>query len=433
MKKIFLIITIILFSIANIYSQHSNNDSLTIDKAVSLTLQNFPLIKQAKENVDVYNAKIDVQGSSYYPDVSAVATYNRIGPVPSFDLPQGAFQLYPENNYDAHVEVKHNLYDFGRRNAERQLLESFKTSAIDNVQMVKTNFAFATIRTYYSILFLHKSVAVIDTDIATLNQHIDITKKKIESGTATEYDLLSTKVRLTDYKGRKIDLQNELKKQKINLEHLTGLTSLKQSAIKGNFLETIFDINSDSLTEVAFAQRPELKLAIDAEQSAHLKENLASLGSRPNVGLYLSYGVKNGYVPNIDAWHGNWVAGFQVNVPIFDGFRTKNQEEESRANTIFTETGTVNLKQQIRAEVEKAVEDLNSNLEQIKTAKEQIEFAKESLQKAKAQYASGVGTNLDLLDAETRLADARFLYLKEIYQNIINGYELKKAVGDVVW
>ncbi len=432
MKKIFLIITIMFFTV-NIYSQQSNSDSLTIDKAVSLTLQNYPLIRQAKENVDVYNAKLDVQGSSYYPDVSAVAIYNRIGPVPSFDLPQGAFQLYPENNYDAHIEVKHNLYDFGRRNAEKQLLESYKTSAIDNVQMVKTNLAFATIRTYYSILFLDKSIAVIDTNIATLNQHINITKKKIESGTATDYDLLSTKVRLTDYKGKRIDLQNELQKQKINLEHLTGLQKLDNSAITGDFLELIYDTNDDSLIQAAYAQRPEIKLAIDAEQSAHLKESLASLGNRPNVGLYLSYGVKNGYVPNIDAWHGNWVAGFQVNVPIFNGFRTTNQEEEARANTIVTETGMVNLKLQIKAEVDKAIEDLNSNIEQIKTAKEQIEFAKKSLEKAKAQYASGVGTNLDLLDAETRLADARFLYLKEVYQNIINGYELKKAVGDVVW
>jgi len=432
MKKIFLVITIMFFTV-NIYSQQSNSDSLTIDKAVSLTLQNYPLIRQAKENVDVYNAKLDVQGSSYYPDVSAVAIYNRIGPVPSFDLPQGAFQLYPENNYDAHIEVKHNLYDFGRRNAEKQLLESYKTSAIDNVQMVKTNLAFATIRTYYSILFLDKSIAVIDTNIATLNQHINITKKKIESGTATDYDLLSTKVRLTDYKGKRIDLQNELQKQKINLEHLTGLQKLDNSAITGDFLELIYDTNDDSLIQAAYAQRPEIKLAIDAEQSAHLKESLASLGNRPNVGLYLSYGVKNGYVPNIDAWHGNWVAGFQVNVPIFNGFRTTNQEEEARANTIVTETGMVNLKLQIKAEVDKAIEDLNSNIEQIKTAKEQIEFAKKSLEKAKAQYASGVGTNLDLLDAETRLADARFLYLKEVYQNIINGYELKKAVGDVVW
>ena len=432
MKKIFLIIAL-LFLIANVYSQQNNSDSLTIDKAVSLTLQNYPLIKQAKENVDVYNAKINVQGSNYYPDVSAVATYNRIGPVPTFDLPQGPFQLYPENNYDAHIEVKHNLYDFGRRNAERQLLESYKTSAIDNVQMIKTSLTFATIKTFYSILFLDKSIAVIDTDIATLNQHMDITNKKIESGTATEYDLLSTKVRLTDYKGKKIDLQNELRKQKINLEHLTGSEGSGYSVIAGNFTETIYNTNKDSLTEVAYIQRPELKLATDAEQSAHLKENLTSMGNRPNVGLYLSYGVKNGYVPNIDAWHGNWIAGFQVNVPIFDGFRTKKQEEESRANTMVTETGTVNLKLKIKTEVEKAIEDQNSNIEQIKTAKEQIEFAKESLQKAKAQYASGVGTNLDLLDAETRLANARFLYLKEIYQNIINGFELKRAVGDIVW
>ena len=62
-----------------------------------------------------------------------------------------------------------------------------------------------------------------------------------------------------------------------------------------------------------------------------------------------------------------------------------------------------------------------------------IDLAEQALKRARAQYASGVGTNLDLLDAETRLADAKFLYLRATYDNIVNTYELKQAVGDIVW
>ncbi|MGA7838141.1 MAG: TolC family protein, partial [Ignavibacteriaceae bacterium] len=134
-----------------------------------------------------------------------------------------------------------------------------------------------------------------------------------------------------------------------------------------------------------------------------------------------------------DAIRGNWAASVGVSVPIFNGFRTKRQEEETKASLNVTKISTLNIKQNIAAEVEKAAENIQSNLEQIKTAQLKIDLAEQALKRAKAQYASGVGTNLDLLDAETRLADARFQYLRTTYENIMQTYELKKAVGDIIW
>jgi len=182
MKKIFLMTIIISFVSINNYSQQ-NDDILTLDKAVSLTLQNYPLIKEAQQKADVYNSILNEQKSFYYPSVNVEAAYSRIGPVPAFDLPgTGSFELFPENNYDAHISIDHNLYDFGKKDAQLNLTESMKKSATDNIELVKSKLAYATVQTYYSILFIEKSIAINDTNIATLNEHINITNKKIESG-----------------------------------------------------------------------------------------------------------------------------------------------------------------------------------------------------------------------------------------------------------
>ena len=432
MKKIFLIVIIISFVSINNYSQQ-NDYVLSLDKAVSLTLQNYPLIKEAQQRADVYNSILKEQKSYYYPNVSAEAAYSRIGPVPAFDLPgMGSFELFPENNYDAHISVDHNLYDFGKKDAQIDLTESIKKSATDNIELVKSKLAYATVQTYYSIIFIEKSIAINDTNVATLNEHINITNKKIESGTATDYDLLGTKVNLTKLDSRKIDLQNELKKQKIILQHLTGLNAEEINVSRSLILHTT-DVNSDSLINVAYQQRAEVKLANDEEQSSHLKESLVSYNDLPQLNLHLSYGVKNGYIPNLDIWRGNWVAGFNLSVPIFNGFRKDYQEEEAKTGTAISESKTENIKQQIKEEVNTAVSDIDANLKQLQTEAVQVKYAEQLLEKAKVQYTLGVGTNLDLLDAETRLAEARFSYLKAIYYNILNGYELKKAVGDVIW
>ena len=433
MKKFLSIIIIISLVAINTFSQQVDKKSLSLKKAIDLTVKNYPLVKQAEQNLDVINAKIKQQQSFEYPLVNAEAYYTRIGPIPEFAFSGfPSLELAPANNYDAHVTAFYNLYDFGKNNSQLNLIESYKKSANDNITLVKTSLSYAVAKSYYTILFLKKSIEINDTDAATLNEHINITNKKIESGTATDYDLLSTKVRLADYRNNKEMLENQLNNQVTVLKQLTGLKDADIN-INGDFNILTEYTNSDSLLQIAFQQRPELKLALDQENTAHLSKTLASRSDLPDLNVRLNYGLKNGFEPNLDAIRGNWAASIGVSVPIFNGFRTKGKEEEAQANLKISETNTLNAKIKITAEVQKAVENLKSNLNRIKTAELKVTLAEEALQKARAQYSSGVGTNLDLLDAETRLADAKFLHLEMIYNNIIDTYELKKAVGDILW
>jgi outer membrane protein len=433
MKKVLYSFIIISFTVVRIQAQQADNRELTLKEAIEHTIKNYPLIKQAEQNLDVINAKIKQQQSFDYPNVNAEASYTRIGPLPVFAFPGfGVIELAPANNYDAHISAFYNLYDFGKNNSQLDVIESYKKSVGDNIAFVKSTLAYAVVQGYYTILFLEKSIDINDTDVATLNEHINITNKKIESGTATDYDLLSTKVRLTDYQSNKVTLKNQLNDQKIVLKQLTGLND-NEINIKGDFKLLTSYTNVDSLIQVAFNQRPEIKLAVDEENTAHLSKTLASNGNLPDLSVGFIYGLKNGFEPNLDAIRGNWAATVNMSVPIFNGFRTRGKEEEAEANLKISETNTLHTKIKITAEVQKAVENLNSNLDQVKTAELKISLAEEALQKARAQYSSGVGTNLDLLDAETRLADARFLYLQTIYNNIIDTYQLKKAVGDIIW
>lgn len=434
MKNVFYTLLALGIVFTSASAQQSGKETLTLKEAVSLTMKNYPLIKQAEKGVDVANAKIKEQESFDYPLVNAEASYTRIGPIPSIGFPgAGSFELAPANNYDAHIGAFYNLYDFGKKESQMDFVQSYKKSATDNIELVKSNLAFAAVQTYYSILFLEQGIAINDTDVATLNEHINITNKKIESGTATDYDLLSTKVRLADYQNGKVTLTNQLNNQKIVLRHLTGLPEDSDIVVTGTLGLLTTNVNTDSLVAVAYDQRPEVKLALDKENTAKLKKSVVAKGDMPDVNVSLAWGLKNGYEPNLDAIRGNWAARIGVSVPVFNGFRTRNREEEANADISVSEINAQNIKQRIAAEVQKAAENVRSNLMQIKTAELKIDLAQQALNRARAMYASGVGTNLDLLDAETRLADARFLYLRATYENIMNTYELKKAVGDVVW
>ncbi|HQF41266.1 MAG TPA: TolC family protein [Ignavibacteriaceae bacterium] len=411
----------------------SVQDSLTVKNAIDLTLKNYPLIQQATERINVAEAKIKEQQSSLYPIVNANASYTRIGPIPAIVFGSETFELFPANNYDVNVSLFHTLYDFGKRDAMIDLTKSLKQSEIDNVDFVKSALAFQTVQTFYSILLLQRSIAVKDTDIANLNDHLSFTNKRVETGSATDFDVLTTKVRISNAENQKLDLQNLLDKQNVLLKKLTGISYESDTKLSGDFSFHRFNVNKDSLLEVAFQQRPEMKLALDQENSAHLQKNLAGLGNMPSLNVNLSYGFKNGFIPNLDVLRGNWVAGVGVSVPIFNGFRTSANEEEADANIKVSETHTLQVKKDITAEVQQAIEDLKTKVDKISATEIQVNYAKESIKRANLQYKNGVVTNLDLLDSENSLEMAQLQYLQAIYDSIISNYNLKKAVGDVIW
>ena len=430
--KILPLITAVFFLLTAVCSAQSEK-SLTLQEAIQLTINNYPLIKQQQEKLKAVDYRIEQQKSYFYPNVEGQASYTRIGPLPSFSFGSEQLVLAPANNYNLNVVLSEQLYDFGKRSASVDLTSSYKQSAADNVEMVKSGLSYQTLQTFYSILFIEKGIAVKDTQIAALNAHLGVTNKRVESGSATDYDALSTQVRISRAQSEKIDLQNQLKQQEINLKQLLGITQDTSITVIGDFSAPSPINGTDSLINIAFQKRNELKLAEDELNTSHFQENLAGLGDMPSVNAALSYGIKNGYEPNLDVLRGNWSASLAVRVPIFNGFLTRYKESEARVNTNVSELNITSIKRNIISNVQQAVASLNSNLEQLQTTLTQVKFAEQTVQRAESRYNSGVGTNLDLLDAETSLAEARFFYLQDLYKSTLSAYQLKKAVGDVIY
>lgn len=430
--KAALVLLILLIS-KNNFGQTESTDSLTLAQAIKLTIQNYPLIKQQQEKIKAADYKIEQQKSSYYPNVSGIASYARIGPLPSFNFGNEELILAPADNYNIDIALNQQIYDFGKRNASVDLMQSYELSAAHNVDLVKSNLSYLTLQTFYSLLFLKESITVKDTQIAALNEHLDITNKKIQTGTSTDYDALSTQVRIAQAQSEKIELLNQLKQQQIILKQLLGVPQDTTLNIKGDFTAPHSTSNPDSLIDVAFGKRPEIKLAEDDLNTSRLQEHVAGLGDMPSLNANLSYGFKNGYEPNLDVLRGNWVAALSISVPVFNGFLTRNRVSEAEVNSNAANLNIVTLKRTVVSDVQQAASNLNSNLDKLKSTSTQVNFAMETVQRSIARYNSGVGTNLDLLDAETSLSQARLFYLQDLYKSILSFYQLKKAVGDVIY
>ena len=409
-------------------------DSLSIDEALRIVVSSHPAIAQATAAVDVLEARIHETQSSYFPTVDAEASYLYLRPIVELPFPGlGDFILFPANNYDAHIRLRQLIYDFGKTSTSVELGVAREGSALQAVTATRSRLAYQTIQTFYSILLLERSIAVEDREIETLNEHKLVNQKRVDAGSGTEFEVLTTQVRVAAAQTRRIDLQNSLDNQRIALRRLLGLSPSAPLAIHGEFIMRDEQLDVDALVTRSLLQRADYRGARDDESAASLQHRLAGMADLPSVSFMATYGVKNGYLPNLDVLRGNWTAGVELQVPIYTGGKTGHREQEEAAAMRGVEAHLSDIERQIQSEVRGAVVDVQAAAEKVKTSELQVRQAEDALSIARKRYEAGTVSNLDVLDAETSLSQADLLQLRAQYGYVISRYALDRAVGNEVW
>ncbi len=430
-SKIFIIIFMSISTRA--FSQTVPSDSLTLEVSIQKAIQTNPDIMQAAHSIDVFQSGVDLSKSSYYPDASADLTYARLGPASSIAFGGEGFQLYPLNNWDEHLGVQGTIYDFDKRTKSVNLASSQVTTAQDRLELAKSGLSYRTIQTFYAILFLEKSIQVQSEEIKNLTDHLLMTQKKVQAGTATDFDALTTQVRVAAAENERINLQNSLENTKVVFRRLLGLAPNSPVNLSGEFIEEPVVFNTDSLVSQAMNSRIEMKVANDQLNSSQMQYNVASATNNPMLNGSMMWGLKNGLFPNENAMRGNFVAGVQLAIPLFNGFRERDLEEEANAGIRVSEDNRNSVAEQIKSDVQKGISDVRSSLDRLRTTEIAVEQAKSAVEQARLRYQAGTVTNLDLLDAETSLSQAELMQIQALYQFVVSRYELDQAVGEKVW
>ena len=420
------------FATTTALSQPAPGDSLSLRDAVELVLTRNPAIEENARGIDAAEARVVQSRAGLLPSVDVEATYTFLAPVSELALGGIDFKVFPSNNYDGHVGVRQLLFDFQKTGAGVDLSSSRAVMARDALEMLKRNFSFSTAETFYTILFLHRSIDVQDEQIQTLNEHLLTTRRRIESGTATKLDALTTQVRVASAQTQRINLESMLHRQEIALRRLASLPPGTPIILRGEFLSSGVSLNQDSLQTAALAHRIESAMARDGTETARLQTRTARLNDMPSLNAIVAYGVKNGYIPNLDAWRGNVVAGVEFKLPLFDGNRTGGMEEEADANLRAAESRKRDVDLTIQADVQQAISDVRASLEKLRISEIDVEQAALALETARLRYEAGTVANLDLLDAESARAEAKRTNLEALYEYVISTFRLRRAVGNPV-
>lgn len=439
-KPVFSTLVLILILNGIVVGQNINNtmkpesDSLILKSVIQQVISSYPSVKIAEEAIRNSDSRIGLAKTGYNPLVDMTAGFTNLGPVTKLTLPDfGTFQLYPGNNYSASINLKQLVYDFGRTRQNIELENEGKAIGEQTLEQVKQKLSLYTVNNFYTLLYLQAAIKIKDEQLGALNEHLQYVEKVLATGSATEYQVLTTKVRISTVESQKVDLVAAQKAQQSALNSLLGNNNDASPVVKNDLSVDIPVISSDSVLAYAYHNRDEVLINEKKASLAELRYGMTKLQNKPMISFQASGGAKNGYIPYLNRLTPNYVVGLGLMVPLFDGMKNKYNLSQAQSAIATLSYEAEYTKRNISNEVYESEALLFAAKRKVSQSELQLNQAQKAYSLAETSFKSGVITNLDLLDANTSVSESSLMLLKARIDYAASIYKLKAALGERIY
>lgn len=408
-------------------------DSLSLGKVLNRILTEYPSILKADNDIKSADEKISLSKTAYLPDVTLNGNASLLGPVTSITLPgMGSFNLFPNYNYGASVTVSQNIYDFGRTNKNVTVDEqSREMTQMSKEQLIQKLSNMAT-TAFYNLCYVQEAVAIRQNQLKNLNEHLSYVTKKASTGSATNYDIITTKVRISATENMITDLEAMMQTLKGQLNTLLGNEVGYNVVVKNEAIQSAMLLPADSLFNEAFANRSEIKMALQKEKLCRTRIGQIDTQDNPSLNAFATGGIKNGYLNDKfqDVAKLNYVVGVSLRVPLFDANRTKHLKTQVSTELEGFKQETEVVRRTIVNEVNECMANASATGNKVKKSELQLKQATQAYEMANVNYQTGVITNLDLLDSYNALSESKLALYKTRIDYTLSIQRLKIAVGE---
>jgi len=215
---------------------------------------------------------------------------------------------------------------------------------------------------------------------------------------------------------------------KARLNHAMGLEGSTDYEIAEANIPVVRgeDAEIEPLLQEALARRGEVASARKQIEAQRLSIAAAEGGYAPTLSASLSTTAAG---PAVDNLAPNWSAGVNLNWPLFSGFATSAAVREAKASLTVAEAQADALRQQIRLELQQAQLNLRAAKASLGAAEEALAAAETRLALAEARYSSGVGSILELGDAQVARTSAAAQLVQAEYALASARVALQQALG----
>ena len=333
-------------------------------------------------------------------------------------------------DFQGGLGINYDIYNGGRRGANIRTAEKQLRSTELDLERVVEEARFETSRDYYDLQNRDAQVAIQQAAVQDASQTLKDAQLLQQAGLGTKFEVLQAEVELSQAEQQlttAIANQNIARRQlaeTLSVSHSTDLATadaIKEVGAWGLELpETIVQ---------AFKNRAELEQTLLQREISQEQRTIALSQARPNLSASAQYNLNDDFEDDFDTTD-QYQLGLNLQWRLFDGGAARAGAEQADKDREIAETQFANLRNQIRFAVEQAFFQLRSNKNNIATNTKRVRLAEESLRLARLRFQSGVGTQTEVIDAQTALTRARGDRLSSIIEYNQSYADLTRQVSN---
>lgn len=368
---------------------------MTAVDVADLALCNNPQTREVWANARAQAALVGAARSAWLPSLDGKGTAGR-----NWVEGRGT------NQNTASLTLSWLLFDFGTRSANvesaRQLLAAFAATQDATVQQI----FLTALQSYYAAQATRAAVDAAREAERASHESFLAAETRYKVGVATPVDRLQAQTAWSQATLNRIRAEGDARNALGTLANVMGFDANQPLALAdfpSVLPEAAFERDINALIEEARRRRPDLKAAEAQVNAARANVDVVRASGLPTVSLAAgpTWQELGGRSTN------GGILGVTLSVPIFSGFNTTYRVRNAEALIETREAQRERIRQQVALDVWKAYQSLVASTQALKTSADLVASAEASERMALGRYKAGVGSILDVLNAQSALASAR--------------------------
>ena len=332
------------------------------------------------------------------------------------------------HGYSQGINVSWPIWTFGKVEGAIDAARYQKNIADLDVYKTEADTKLAAVQAYYQYLEAVKLAEVQAQSVTDYASHLNNVQQQFDAGIVAKLDVLSSNVSLANAKQKSIAADNTRDVAEANLNNIMRVPmNTMLNPLDKNFPEPEFDLTMEQAILMAQKYRWELVEADYGVKAAEASLRSAKAGYLPTVSVGGGYSWKEASVTAVDK--DDWAVQGGLSWSLWDGGATQASVKKADAAVKTAQETLLQAREKIELEVRQDYLNVLSYKEQIRAAEASVAQAEEAYKIATVRYSSGVGINLDVLDAELALNTARTNYITALYNYNIGLATLEHAMG----
>lgn len=442
-RMLILVLSILSFGVVHAQTDTTKNHNFNLEECIQYAYQHQTSLLNADLDRKIADSKVKETIGIGLPQISGTANLQDYLKVPTSLLP-GEFFGQPGTYIPVKFGVKYNsslsasatqLLFNGSYLVGLQASKTYKELSQRAYDRSKIETNVAVTKAYYMVLVNNKQIELLNANISQLKEQLDQTKALFKNGFAEQIDADRLTVLYNNLVTEKQNILRSLELGKNVLKFQMGMPVDDDLKLNGNIEEVSLSNKDLPLTDSStYKNRIEYSLA-----QTQVKLNALSLKNTkaeflPTLSAFgtgsLSY-QNNSFSNLYNKHYPTLFIGLQLNIPIFSGGQRYQRVKQAEFTLRKSDNDLMNAKNSINLEIQNSITQFTNSLNSLKNQERNLDLANEVLRVSKIKYEQGVGSSLEVTQAQTSLKEAQNNYINALYDALISKVDTEKAIGSI--